>query len=48
VTIDPNAMMLVEYMLHILQQRPKESTLSFKTFNHAIRNISKDIDTKKA
>jgi hypothetical protein len=22
--------------------------LSFKTFNHAIRNISKDIDTKKA
>jgi hypothetical protein len=48
VTIDPNAMMLVEYMLHIFQQRPKEGILSFATFDHAIRNISKDIDAKKA
>jgi hypothetical protein len=39
----------VEGMFHILQQGPKKCTLSFETPNHAIKNISKDIDvtTKK-
>ncbi len=37
-------MMLVEVVLHILQQGPSESTLSFETFDQVIMNISKDIN----
>jgi hypothetical protein len=50
-TIDPivNAMTLVKVVLHILQQGPNESTLSFETVDKTIRNISNDINvvTKK-
>jgi hypothetical protein len=44
-----NAMTLIEIVFHILQQGPNEGILSFKTFNQAIRIISKDIGvaTKK-
>jgi hypothetical protein len=39
-----------ETMFHIIQQRPKEGTLNFETFDQAIENISKDINAmaKKA
>lgn len=39
-----NAMMLNEVVLHILQQACNEGTPSFETPDHAIKNISKDID----
>ncbi len=43
-------MMPMKAMLHILQQGHNEGTLSFETFDQAIRNISKDINvaTKKS
>jgi hypothetical protein len=39
----------IKAMLHILQQGPRENTLSFETPNQTIKNISKDINvtTKK-
>ncbi len=45
-----NAMMLAKVVLHIFQQGHSEGTPSFETLDHAIRNISKDIDvtTKKS
>jgi hypothetical protein len=44
-----NAMMLIEVVLHILQQGPNEGIPSFETLDKAIENISKDIHvtTKK-
>jgi hypothetical protein len=45
-----NVMMLVETLLHILQQGCSEGTSSFETFNQSIGNISNDINaaTKKS
>ncbi len=39
-----SAMTSAKAMLHILQQGPSESTLSFETPNQVIMNISKDIN----
>jgi hypothetical protein len=51
-TIDPivNVMTLAKTMFQIFQQGHSEGTVSFKTLDQAIKNISKDINvaTKKS
>jgi hypothetical protein len=45
-----NVMMLIEVVLHILQQGPSEGALNFETLDQAIKNTSNDINatTKKS